>query len=168
MSVATEFRQGAESATDDTVWKTVHRVVFPVDGETDTLPLYVDFDAARRVVDGQESTSKRGGATPIATERSQVRSDFILGRRRLLLPAYCRVSFGTYFNAFPASYWRAHTDVQKVRLSIEVDAEEPSLCTSPAPAEVPTATNLTSPCRLGVGRPVTRIDPPVIAAAAKK
>ncbi|KRE50354.1 glycosyl transferase [Arthrobacter sp. Soil736] len=125
MSVATEFRQGTGSTTDDTVWKTVHRVVFPVDGDTDTLPLYVDFDAARRVVEKQDSSSKRGMATayPVAAQRSQVRSDFILGRRQLSLPAHRRVSFGTYFNAFPASYWRAHTDVQQVRLSIEVDAE---------------------------------------------
>jgi galactofuranosylgalactofuranosylrhamnosyl-N-acetylglucosaminyl-diphospho-decaprenol beta-1,5/1,6-galactofuranosyltransferase len=111
------------SVTDETVWKTVHRVVFPVDGDTDTLPLYVDFDAARRVVESQEASSKRGAASPLVSQRSEMRSDFILGRRELSLPAHRRVSFGTYFNAFPASYWRAHTDVQQVRLSIEVDAE---------------------------------------------
>jgi galactofuranosylgalactofuranosylrhamnosyl-N-acetylglucosaminyl-diphospho-decaprenol beta-1,5/1,6-galactofuranosyltransferase len=123
MSVATEFRQGTEPGTDGTAWKTVHRVVFPVDGDTDTLPLYVDFDAARRVVESEEASSKRGAASPMVSQRSEMRSDFILGRRELSLPAHRRVSFGTYFNAFPASYWRAHTDVQQVRLSIEVDAE---------------------------------------------
>jgi len=123
MSVATEFRQDSEPGTGDTTWRTVHRVVFPVDGDTDTLPLYVDFDAARRVVD-EDSASKRSSKTPqLVVQGSQMRSDFILDRRRLSLPAHRRVSFGTYFNAFPASYWRAHTDVQKVRLSIEVDAE---------------------------------------------
>ncbi|MCE3245114.1 MAG: glycosyl transferase [Arthrobacter sp.] len=123
MSVATEFRQGTEPGTDETVWKTVHRVVFPVDGDTDTLPLYVDFDAARRVVESQDAASKDGSPSPLVSQRSEMRSDFILGRRQLSLPAYRRVSFGTYFNAFPASYWRAHTDVQTVRLSLEVDAE---------------------------------------------
>ncbi|MDR6413836.1 glycosyltransferase [Pseudarthrobacter sulfonivorans] len=123
MSVATEFRQESEPGTGETTWRTVHRVVFPVDGDTDTLPLYVDFDAARRVVE-EDTTSKRGSKTPqLVVQSSQIRSDFILDRRRLSLPAHQRVSFGTYFNAFPASYWRAHTDVQKVRLSIEVDAE---------------------------------------------
>ncbi|MBT2522735.1 glycosyltransferase [Arthrobacter sp. ISL-28] len=125
MSVATEFRQGAETAIEDTVWKTVHRVVFPVDGDTDTLPLYVDFDAARRVVDTTDAGAKRAATatSQLVSQRSELRSDFVLDRRRLSLPSHRRVSFGTYFNAFPASYWRSHTDVQQVRLSIEVDAE---------------------------------------------
>ncbi|PMY57445.1 glycosyl transferase, partial [Pseudomonas sp. FW305-25] len=29
-----------------------------------------------------------------------------------------RVSFGSYFNAFPASYWRRWTTVDKVRLQV--------------------------------------------------
>ena len=98
--------------------------MFPVDGDTDTLPLYVDFDAARRVVETQGSGSKRGAAAAQpAVLRSEMRSDFILGRRQLSLPAHRRVSFGTYFNAFPASYWRAAHRVQQVRLNIETDAE---------------------------------------------
>ena len=92
MSVATEFRQETGPSTDDTVWKTVHRVVFPVDGDTDTLPLYVDFDAARRVVDTQDSSSKRAvAAAPVAAaQRSELRSDFIRDRRQLTLPAHRR------------------------------------------------------------------------------
>ena len=31
-----------------------------------------------------------------------------------------RLSFGTYFNAFPASYWRRWTVVSEVRLTVEV------------------------------------------------
>ena len=31
-----------------------------------------------------------------------------------------RLSFGTYFNAFPASYWRRWTVVQDVRLAVQV------------------------------------------------
>lgn len=124
MSVATEFRQDSGASAEGTAWKTVHRVVFPVDGDTDTLPLYVDFDPARRVVETDESGAKRSLlAMAFASQRSDVRADFVQGRRQLRLPAHRRVSFGTYFNAFPASYWRAHTDVQKVRLSIELDAE---------------------------------------------
>ncbi len=51
-----------------------------------------------------------------------MRTDFLENRRQLHLPAFRRVSFGTYFNAFPASYWRAHTDVTGVRLTVAVDA----------------------------------------------
>ena len=107
------------------LWRTVHRVVLPTDGDTDTLPLYVDFNAAKRVVEEPSGTGKRGGAatTAVVSTPSQQRSDFIVDRRSLRLPQYRRVSFGTYFNAFPASYWRAHTDIQTVRLSVEVDAE---------------------------------------------
>jgi galactofuranosylgalactofuranosylrhamnosyl-N-acetylglucosaminyl-diphospho-decaprenol beta-1,5/1,6-galactofuranosyltransferase len=104
-------------------WQTVHRVVFPTDGDTDTLPLYLDFNAAQRVVAEDSQNSKAGASvTAVSGSGAKVRSDFIESRRRMHLPAYQRVSFGTYFNAFPASYWRAHTDVTGVRLTVEVDA----------------------------------------------
>ena len=73
MSVATEFRQGTDPGSDETVWKTVHRVVFPVDGDTDTLPLYVDFDAARRVVESQDAASKDESPSPLVSHRSEMR-----------------------------------------------------------------------------------------------
>ncbi|MFC8410536.1 glycosyltransferase [Arthrobacter sp. NPDC057259] len=104
-------------------WQTVHRVVFPTDGDTDTLPLYLDFNAAQRVVSEDSQNSKSGaGVTAVASTGAKVRTDFLENRRQLHLPAFRRVSFGTYFNAFPASYWRAHTDVSGVRLTVEVDA----------------------------------------------
>ncbi|MDQ3475295.1 MAG: glycosyltransferase, partial [Actinomycetota bacterium] len=40
------------------------------------------------------------------------------GRRSLELPAGERISFGTYFNAFPAAYWRRWTDITTVHLSV--------------------------------------------------
>jgi galactofuranosylgalactofuranosylrhamnosyl-N-acetylglucosaminyl-diphospho-decaprenol beta-1,5/1,6-galactofuranosyltransferase len=104
-------------------WQTVHRVVFPTDGDSDTLPLYLDFNAAQRVVSEESQTSKSGsGVTAVTSTGAKIRSDFIENRRQLHLPAYRRISFGTYFNAFPASYWRAHTDVTSVRLTVAVDA----------------------------------------------
>jgi galactofuranosylgalactofuranosylrhamnosyl-N-acetylglucosaminyl-diphospho-decaprenol beta-1,5/1,6-galactofuranosyltransferase len=120
----------AESTTDKvgaTVWKTIHRVVFPTDGDTDTLPLYVDFNAAQRVVATDDVAAKSGASAtavaPAAASGSRQRTDYIQGRRALRLPAFRRVSFGTYFNAFPASYWRAHTEVEKVRLTVEADGD---------------------------------------------
>jgi galactofuranosylgalactofuranosylrhamnosyl-N-acetylglucosaminyl-diphospho-decaprenol beta-1,5/1,6-galactofuranosyltransferase len=108
---------------EETAWRTVHRVVFPTDGDTDTLPLYVDFNAAHRVVDGHHGGGGSDASTAVITKSSTQRSDFIVDRRQLRLPAHRRISLGTYFNAFPASYWRAHTDVKTVRLIVEVDAE---------------------------------------------
>lgn len=105
----------------DQGWRTVHRVVMPVDGDTDTLPLYVDFNAAQRVVP-EDAKSKRGAsATSVSVSATTQRSDYVEGRRSIHVPAFRRVSFGTYFNAFPASYWRAHTDVKSVRLTVAVD-----------------------------------------------
>ncbi len=123
MSVSTEpTNQDAASGLGEE-WQTVHRVVFPTDGDSDTLPLYLDFNAAQRVVSEESQTSKSGsGVTAVTSTGAKIRSDFIENRRQLHLPAYRRISFGTYFNAFPASYWRAHTDVTSVRLTVAVDA----------------------------------------------
>ena len=124
MSIVSQVAEAASDEAAAALWKTVHRVVFPTDGDTDTLPLYVDFNAAQRVVDEQQRSPRAGaGTTAVVAQHKTQRSDFIVDRRSLRLPAYRRVSFGTYFNAFPASYWRAHTDVAQVRLTVEVDAE---------------------------------------------
>ncbi|MDQ0663737.1 galactofuranosylgalactofuranosylrhamnosyl-N-acetylglucosaminyl-diphospho-decaprenol beta-1,5/1,6-galactofuranosyltransferase [Arthrobacter ulcerisalmonis] len=121
MSLATEAPGEERSIVVTGEWQTVHRVVLPTDGDADTLPLYVDFNAAQRVSD--DSESKAGSNLPaVATAGTNIRTDFLDNRRQLHLPAYRRVSFGTYFNAFPASYWRAHTDVSGVRLTVDVDA----------------------------------------------
>ena len=69
------------------------RVVLPVDGTA--LPLYAD------------------GAAPDTPTTAQV-----LDRRRVRVPAGTRVSFATWFAAFPAGWWAAHTDVRAVRLDV--------------------------------------------------
>ncbi|WP_426990249.1 glycosyltransferase [Pseudarthrobacter sp. Y6] len=119
----TELTSGGQDLSAGSEWQTVHRVVFPTDGDTDTLPLYLDFNAAQRVVADDGQNAKSGASvTAVANTGAKMRSDFIENRRQMHLPAYRRVSFGTYFNAFPASYWRAHTDVSSVRLTVKVDA----------------------------------------------
>jgi len=81
----------------------LQRVVLPGDVDPDVLPLYVDGGP----------TSLGGGA-----RAETVSTDQVLGRRRFLVPAGTRASFATYFNAFPAGYWRRWTDVTSVRLSV--------------------------------------------------
>lgn len=44
-------------------------------------------------------------------------------RTSLLLPARAEVSFATYFNAFPASYWRRWTTLGSVELRMVVEGE---------------------------------------------
>ncbi|WP_342318578.1 glycosyltransferase [Corynebacterium mayonis] len=44
-------------------------------------------------------------------------------RTRLSIPAGAEVSFQTYFNAFPASYWRRWSQLDRVILSLDVEGE---------------------------------------------
>ena len=45
---------------------------------------------------------------------------FDIDRHSCVIPEHQSVSFGTYFNAFPAAYWRRWADLDKVRLSLRV------------------------------------------------
>ncbi|MCX6500294.1 MAG: glycosyltransferase [Arthrobacter sp.] len=122
MSAAIEVLNEAEEQRD---FRTVHRVVLPVDGDTDVLPLYVDFNPIQRVVQLSKRARRRGGITtpPALPPAVPQHPGFVTGRNSLTLAAFRRVSLGTYFNAFPASYWRNHTTVETVRLTVDVDAE---------------------------------------------
>jgi galactofuranosylgalactofuranosylrhamnosyl-N-acetylglucosaminyl-diphospho-decaprenol beta-1,5/1,6-galactofuranosyltransferase len=44
---------------------------------------------------------------------------FDIDRRSMIIPEHHVVSFGSYFNAFPASYWRRWTDLRSIRLRIK-------------------------------------------------
>jgi len=98
-----------EAASDAEVSRrVVHRIVLPPDADPDTLPLYVDFTMARAV----------GEAHP-AIAPAEAGAE-VLGRRSLRLDSGREASFGAYFGAFPAGYWRRWTDVSEVRLSIRL------------------------------------------------
>ncbi|MEU8798985.1 glycosyltransferase [Spirillospora sp. NPDC048819] len=90
--------------------RVLQRVVMPVDRDLDVLKLYVEGEIAR-------------GAEAVATEAA-VEAGLIaglaedVGRRSVVVPVGRRVSFATYFNAFPASYWRRWTSVEEVILRV--------------------------------------------------
>ena len=101
--------------------RVVARVVFPEDRDLDTLPLYIDFTPFT----GVNPMTRIDPEKPRTTDQSQApvfvtpaHSDYIRGRRSLELPAGERISFGTYFNAFPAAYWRRWTDITTVHLAV--------------------------------------------------
>ena len=111
------------ASDDQTYRRIVARVVFPEDRDLDTLPLYVDFapylgvDPATRIDPGApKKTDLAATATPVTI--SPAHSEYIRSRRSFALPPGERVSFGSYFNAFPAAYWRRWTDVTEVRLTV--------------------------------------------------
>lgn len=84
----------------------LQNVVFPLDRDPDLLPLYAD----------PETWSMIDEEPVRVSSRAQLGN--ILGRNRARIVAGRRVSFGTYFNAFPASYWQHWTAVRNIRLTV--------------------------------------------------
>jgi len=95
----------------------LQRLVFPADADFDTLPLYVE----RGVVRPQRELEADEDPLPPPPLEGNVHPDQILGRHSMTIPAGTRASFATYFNAFPAAYWRRWTKVESVTLSVSVD-----------------------------------------------
>ncbi|WP_425860735.1 glycosyltransferase [Arthrobacter sp. TWP1-1] len=86
----------------------------------DTAPLYMDTGSAT----GVQLPTIGGGRTDTPAQRvsgpsKEVHVEDFLSRYSTSVRPGERVSFGTYFNAFPASYWRRWTTVDSVRLSVE-------------------------------------------------
>ncbi|MEV8218920.1 glycosyltransferase [Microbacterium sp. NPDC077391] len=84
----------------------LQNVVFPLDRDPDLLPLYADPDTWSVIDEEPVRVSNRAHLGNI------------LGRHRARIVAGRRVSLGTYFNAFPASYWQHWTGVREVRLTV--------------------------------------------------
>ena len=98
----------------------------PVDRDLDVLALYVDpeearLDAGKYEIGGNRAAKdlnnaaiRQSTATGQALHPDQVES-----RTALRVARGERLSFGTYFNGFPASYWRRWTVVTDVTLTVE-------------------------------------------------
>ncbi|WP_261166396.1 glycosyltransferase [Microbacterium sp. Marseille-Q6965] len=84
----------------------LQNVVFPLDRDPDLLPLYLDADTWS-VIDEK----------PVRVSNQAHLSD-VLDRRRLRIRPGRRMSFASYFNAFPASYWQHWTSIRSVRLTV--------------------------------------------------
>ncbi|MEO6879547.1 MAG: glycosyltransferase [Mycobacteriaceae bacterium] len=96
MTEATEA--AADPSGDHVTTTTLQRIILPRAGDPlDMRALYLDED---------ETNSKRSRAA---------------SRTTLAIPAQSEVSFATYFNAFPASYWRRWTVLEQVRLVLNLD-----------------------------------------------
>jgi UDP-galactopyranose mutase len=93
--------------------RTLQRVVLPTGRDADVLPLYVELGSGVGSVTG--SQGERVFSAP-----TEQHPENVMDRRRLRVPAGVRASFATYFNAFPASYWRRWTVVEQVELLVVV------------------------------------------------
>ncbi|MEJ1091108.1 glycosyltransferase [Microbacterium istanbulense] len=84
----------------------LQNVVFPLDRDPDLLPLYADPETWSVIDDEPVRVSNRAHLGNI------------LDRTRARIQAGRRVSLGTYFNGFPASYWQHWTSVREIRLTV--------------------------------------------------
>jgi galactofuranosylgalactofuranosylrhamnosyl-N-acetylglucosaminyl-diphospho-decaprenol beta-1,5/1,6-galactofuranosyltransferase len=92
-NMASKSTDGGEQPYDPN--RVLHRMIMPRDTDPlDVRPLYVD--------------------EPEGTH------SHVVGRRDVVVPASARVSFASYFNAFPACYWKRWTHVQHVTLRMSV------------------------------------------------
>ncbi|MDQ6686650.1 MAG: glycosyltransferase, partial [Actinomycetota bacterium] len=105
----------------------LQRQVLPVDRDTDVIRLYVDPEAVILDADKFEIGANRGARALAAASVRQsistgapVHPDQIQSRTAMRIPQGERLSFGTYFNAFPASYWRRWTVVKTVLLTVRL------------------------------------------------
>ncbi|WP_430645960.1 glycosyltransferase [Agromyces sp. GXS1127] len=97
--------------SNPTTSTTIQNVVFPADRDPDVLALYAD----------PETWTTLDGEPVQVTSHGHI--DDVQSRHSIRIRAGARVSFASYFNAFPASYWQHSTVLKTVRLRLEVRGE---------------------------------------------
>lgn len=112
--------------------RVVNRLTFPGDADPMALPLYVDTRTAVSNPQASHAASREEkerfgskpkdsltlGPTMLATAKKSLKR---VDRHSVTIAAGATVSFATYFNAFPAAYWRQWTDVDSVRLTVVIE-----------------------------------------------
>ena len=116
------------TATEPKVRRVLQHLVMPTDADPDIFALYMDPEPAVLDLDKYEVGSNRTAKmVNQMTVRQSLASDHpihpdqVLGRRSVRVTSGDRLSFGTYFNAFPASYWRRWTIVDQVTLTLTLE-----------------------------------------------
>lgn len=105
----------------------LQRVIFPVEADPDALSLYLDPDDWSSNLLGESDEMQLARARGVLAESADRHPQrlternaltWVRGRRQLAVPAGGRASLGTYFNAFPTSYWRRWTNLSSVVLEV--------------------------------------------------
>jgi galactofuranosylgalactofuranosylrhamnosyl-N-acetylglucosaminyl-diphospho-decaprenol beta-1,5/1,6-galactofuranosyltransferase len=117
--------------TEDGSVRVVQRTVIRADQELDVRALYMG--GVSQFAGGAAASRQSGGEHTDAAESPAEEADAVdegaggmtgFGRvteaGAVVVDPAKRVTFGTYFNAFPASYWRRWTSFSSVRLSIRL------------------------------------------------
>lgn len=112
----------AEDAVDPGAGALLQRVILPRAGDpTRVRALYVDESTGTRIEPTQPEPGD--GSTPITLTLSAPggRKLRVTSRTTATVPAWTEVSFGAYFNAFAASYWRRWSILTEVHLRLTLD-----------------------------------------------
>lgn len=123
MSATVEKKADMTEETQSSAeWTCVQRVILPGENGLDTLPLYLDSGLVNSATDLSAEASGFGKALSeaklAASPSRSAHGDDITSRTSATVRPGERISFGTYFNAFAASYWRRWTDLQAIRLQV--------------------------------------------------
>jgi len=125
--------------------RVLQRVVFPGE-DFDVVPLYVETNIDRGAAElsaemqalALTGRRKHAASMPVASAAAvgEAQSSVRFGadvpahlveevgpRRSAVISPGSRISFGTYINAFPASYWRRWTTVSSVTLRVRIAGE---------------------------------------------
>ncbi|MDF7640747.1 glycosyltransferase [Bifidobacterium sp. ESL0784] len=132
----------AQASSAQKQWDTVNRVVFPIDDRESVMPLYAVrwtrphvpesvFDSVSQLQRADVASlnpigfdkTMREATADAGAARDELSDFMVLSRRSALLKPGAHISFCTYFNAFPASYWQRWTSVRSVRLVMQVCGE---------------------------------------------
>ena len=113
------------SSEDTARWQTLQRVIFPQESNLDTAALYIDSGNALSVqlntMDGSASQDRSPSGS--FSNAKQIHAEDFRSRHSTLVRRGERLSFGSYFNAFPASYWRKWTSLREIRLSVSTSGQ---------------------------------------------
>lgn len=110
-------------------WRTIQRVVLPAEGQADTMPLYVDAGpiSGFRLIENDEWARKGKKRDEKLSLFGSVQADAhiedVRSRRSIFVREGAQLSFGTYFNGFPASYWRRWTTLSSIRLTVKTTGQ---------------------------------------------
>nr|WP_316249023.1 hypothetical protein [Brachybacterium sp. Z12] len=143
----------------------LQRLILPHEASPDIVPLYIEASDARSGASGsslglgsssdREATEAPASSPDTHPAQRQVDISELSERGSVRIPAQSMRSFGTYFNAFPASYWRRWTPVRSIRLTIRTagaghlvvmrsTARGRCSARSPAPSAGPVSTSSSS------------------------
>ena len=102
-------------------YRVLQRIILPAENQRDTVALYVDGGAATGPLKDTMNGKRSVQAPTVVRASEAVHAEDMVDRRSMTVRPGVRLSFGTYFNAFPASYWRRWTALESVRLSVTLE-----------------------------------------------